>query len=123
MSRPSPLPWDIIKAKKEVRFEFDRETLRLLRLKPSELDQIGQDEGSSTLTKIIAKELLLSSVTGLSKSLERILNRVLGKPVDQIALAVQDTQELAKRMLDLPKADQIKLIETRLAELKAEVNE
>lgn len=122
MARPL-IPWDVIKSKKEVRIEFDREALRLLGLTAAELKQVGKDQTASALSKILAAEILLALKTGVSRSFERILNRVLGKPVDQIALSVQDTQELAKRMLDLSKADQIKLIESRLAELKAEVNE
>lgn len=114
------LPWELIVQKKALRCSFDLAVCDLLALPNKDLMRIQKSPRETAMRRVIAKELLQAIQYGATKSFERMLSRVLGKPIDVEEMETRDTSQLAKQMLMMPRDEQIKLIERRLKELKDE---
>lgn len=106
--------------KKALRCSFDLAVCDLLALPNKDLMRIQKSPRETAMRRVIAKELLQAIQYGATKSFERMLSRVLGKPIDVEEMETRDTSQLAKQMLMMPRDEQIKLIERRLKELKDE---
>lgn len=129
MSNPNPvpnpggrikLPWEVLKAKKELRIEFDRQFCRIVSMDLREIKSLLADPNCSVIERIIVKEIAQATLHGITASFTTMMNRTLGHAMDTSETEARDSAEAAKQLMTIPKEEQIKLIEQRLKELKDE---
>jgi hypothetical protein len=113
-----PVPEDVLQAKIELRADFDRLICQMLRLPIPELEASAADLHKAALERILANCISKILKGGNLHTLESLLDRTLGKPVDALEMEVRDTAILARRMMELPIDEKIKMLEEKLAEMK-----
>lgn len=116
--RPN-LPWDVVLAKKDLRADYDRTVCKLIMMKQDDIAKIAIDVEAPGLHRILAKAIINLLQLAEVSELDKLLDRTLGKAIGVDDLIARDTIELAKSMIALSSDERIKLLESRLGELKA----